>query len=88
MAESISSKIRSKTRCPFSPFLFNILLDVAPAVNEPYQCSLYDLEGRLLRTMESSGSQATMQLNGLSKGVYMLEMVQDGRTAVKKVVVR
>ena len=61
---------------------------VAPASNEPYQCSLYDLEGRLLRTMESSGSQATMQLNGLSKGVYMLEMVQDGRTAVKKVVVR
>ena len=61
---------------------------VAPAINEPYQCSLYDLEGRLLRTMESSGSQATMQLNGLSKGVYMLEMVQDGRTAVKKVVVR
>ena len=61
---------------------------VAPAINEPYQCSLYDLEGRLLRTMESSGDQATMQLNGLSKGVYMLEMVQAGRTAVKKVVVR
>lgn len=61
---------------------------VAPAINEPYQCSLYDLEGRLLRTMESSGDQATLQLTGLSKGVYMLEMVQAGRTVVKKVVVR
>lgn len=61
---------------------------VAPAVAEPYRCQVYDLQGRLMRVVESDGGQSTVNVSDLARGVYTLTIDQNGRTANHKVVVR
>jgi len=61
---------------------------VAPAVSEPYTCQVFDLEGRLLRVVESNGEQCTVDVSDLASGVYTLRVDQKGRVTNQKVVVR
>ncbi|MBO7587386.1 MAG: T9SS type A sorting domain-containing protein [Bacteroidales bacterium] len=61
---------------------------VAPEVAEPYRCQVYDLQGRLLRVVESDGGQATVDVSDLARGIYTLTIDQNGMTSNHKVVVR
>lgn len=61
---------------------------VAPAVSEPYTCQVLDLEGRLLRVVESNGEQCSVDVSDLASGLYMLKIDQKGRVANHKIVVR
>ncbi|MBP5205160.1 MAG: T9SS type A sorting domain-containing protein, partial [Bacteroidales bacterium] len=61
---------------------------VAPAVSEPYTCRVLDLEGRLLRVVESNGEQCSVDVSDLASGLYMLKIDQNGKVANHKIVVR
>ncbi|MCR4857148.1 MAG: T9SS type A sorting domain-containing protein [Bacteroidales bacterium] len=61
---------------------------VAPEVAESYRCQLYDLQGRLLRVVESDGGQTSVDVSDLARGIYTLTIDQNGMTANHKVVVR
>lgn len=61
---------------------------VAPSITEPYRCQVLDMEGRLLRVVESNGEQSTVDVSDLARGVYTLRMEQQGKVSNHKVVVR
>lgn len=61
---------------------------VAPDVFEPYTCQVLDLQGRLLRVVESNGEQCSVDVSDLASGIYMLKIDQKGRVVNHKIVVR
>ena len=61
---------------------------VAPAISEPYTCQVLDLQGRLLRVVESNGEQCSVDVSDLASGLYMLKIDQNGKVANHKIVVR
>jgi len=61
---------------------------VAPSVSDPFTCQVFDLQGRLLRVVESNGEQCTVDVSDLANGIYTLRVDQKGRVTNQKIMVR
>lgn len=53
-----------------------------------FDFQLFDLTGRLVAEQKDAVGKASMEVSELTQGVYMLKVIQNGKSAIQKVVVK
>jgi hypothetical protein len=58
----------------------------AKEFTEPYRLTVFDISGKKIVTHEIKAAEATIDLSGLTKGVYLIEINSDDKTAHQKLI--
>lgn len=64
------------------------MLNIEAQGTEAYAFQLFDLTGRLVAEQKNVAGKTSMEVSSLTPGVYMLKVIQNGKSAFKKIVVK
>ncbi|HLT52594.1 MAG TPA: T9SS type A sorting domain-containing protein [Flavobacteriaceae bacterium] len=64
----------------------NGLVNISSASNEPIQVAVYDILGKQVKT--ETVSNGTLNVSGLTSGMYILNISQNGASTTKKLVIK
>ncbi|MEM8765260.1 MAG: T9SS type A sorting domain-containing protein, partial [Bacteroidota bacterium] len=70
-----------------NPTTGTFTLDMPRQEDGPKEVEIYDMNGRLVRSLSVSSSTSTLETAGLQKGIYVVKLKAKGRKVSKKLVV-
>jgi len=64
-------------------------VNITPAnLQNPYTVKLFDISGKLVLEKRSLINSSTIDIKGIEKGMYLLELTQDERKQTKKIIIQ
>src|SRR5688572_15886260 len=54
---------------------------------QAYEMEVTDLTGKVILSQKNAGAKTVVDLNGKAKGVYLLKLISEGKTATRKLVI-